>query len=72
MLVKIFVHVERVPEEMRLVSPSLLQALEFCHLEVVIQNVPVVRMRTFLDDDSGTFSRRQSTNVSQSLCGRLA
>jgi hypothetical protein len=51
-------------------APSLLQALEFCTLKVVLQDILIVRMRALLDDDSGTFSRREATDISQSLQSR--
>lgn len=36
MLMQVLVHVEGVPEEVGLMSPTLLQALEFGHFEVVV------------------------------------
>lgn len=67
MLMKMLVHIERVPEKMGLMSPSLLQALEFCHLEVVVQDIPVVGMGALLDDYSGAFSWGQASYISETL-----
>lgn len=67
MIIKRLVHLESLPEHMRLVAPALFQALILCSLKVVHQDWLVVWMRCFIDDDAGSLSRRKTANVRKAL-----
>ena len=60
-------HVETIPQQMRLVAPSSTHALKLGLLEVVLQNSFVVGMRTLLDDDLGSLLGTQSSNIRETL-----
>jgi len=61
------VHLERVPQHMRLVAPSLLQAFVLGSVKVVLQDGLVIGMGAFLDDEARTFAGRETPDVGQSL-----
>jgi len=67
LLVQIFMHIKGIPQQMRLMSPSLPQALELSLLVVVQQDRLIVRMCTLVNNDSGSLFRTQTTNISQTL-----
>lgn len=56
-LVQVLVHIIGVPQQMRLVSPSLPQALELGLVEVVLENGLVIRVSALVNDDPGTLAR---------------
>ncbi len=64
-------HLEGLEEEVWLVAHALLQALEFGAVEVILQDGGVVGVRTLLDDDAGTLTRRETTDISQALIRML-
>jgi hypothetical protein len=61
------VHIEGLEEQVRFVTHALLQALEFSTVKVILQNGLVVGMRALVDDDTGTFTGRETTDVRQTL-----
>lgn len=67
MLIQMLVHVEAVPEQMRLVTPAPPQALELSLVEVVLEDRHVVWMRALFDDDACALTGRQATNISETL-----
>jgi len=60
-------HIKRIPQQMRLMSPSLPQTLKFGLLIVIQQNRLVVRMSTLVNDDSGSLLGTQTTDVGETL-----
>ena len=69
MLIQMLVHVEAVPQQMRLVAPALSQALKLCLVEVVFENWYVVGVGALLDDDAGTLLGREATDIGETLLG---
>jgi hypothetical protein len=69
MLVEVLVHVEGVPQKVRLVAPTLAQALEFGAVEVVGQDGLVVGVGALLDDFAGTLTRRHAGDVGEADFG---
>lgn len=67
MLIKMLVHIERVPQEVRLVAPALAQALELSLLEVVLKDGLVVGVSTLVDDDTGALTGAQAAHVGETL-----
>jgi hypothetical protein len=61
------VHLEGLEEKMRLMTHALLQTLKFCPVEVVLQDGGVVGVRALLDNNTGTFARGETADISQSL-----
>lgn len=57
LFVQVLVHVEAVPQQMRLMSPALSQALKFSLVEVILQDRHVIGMRAFVDDNAGALAR---------------
>jgi len=68
-LVKVLVHVERIPQKVRLVAPALAQALELGAVEVVGQDGLVVGVCTLLDDLTGTLTRRHASDIGEADFG---
>ena len=66
-VVELFVHLECVPQHVRLMTPSLLQTFVFGSVEVVLQDGLVVGMSALLDDDAGTLTWRETTDIGQAL-----
>jgi len=62
-------HIERIPKQMRLMAPPLPQALKLRLVEVVLQDGPILGMRTLSDDDPGALARRQAPHVRKALLG---
>lgn len=60
-------HIKRIPQQMRLMSPSLPQTLKLGLLIVVQQNRLIVGMSTFVDDDSRSLLGTQTTHVGETL-----
>lgn len=54
-------------QNMWLVACAALQTLKECSIIVLLQRILVVRMGTLLDDEGGTFARRESTEISEAL-----
>jgi hypothetical protein len=69
MLVQVLVHVESVPQQVRLVAPALAQALKLGAVEVVGQDGLVVRVRALLDDLAGALARRHAGDVGEADFG---
>ena len=63
------VHIEAVPQQVRLVTPSLFQALKFRLVKVIFQDRLIIGVRTLLDDDTGALTRRESAYISEALFG---
>jgi hypothetical protein len=61
------VHVERLEQHVRLVAHALLQTLELSPIKIISQDRSVIGVRAVLDDNTGTLTRRQSTNISKTL-----
>jgi hypothetical protein len=68
-LVKVLVHVEGVPQKVRLVAPALAQALELSAVQVVGQNGLVVGMGALLDDFAGTLAGRHAGDIGEADFG---
>ena len=66
-VIQLLVHLERLPQQMRLMAPALLQAFIFRPVEVIGEYWPVVWMGAFIDDDAGALTRREATDVSETL-----
>lgn len=62
-------HIEAIPQQMRLVSHALLQTLELGLLEVVLQDGAVLRVRAFIDDDPRALAGAQSPHVGETDLG---
>lgn len=62
-VVELLVHLERVPQHVRLVAPSLLQAFVLGSVKVVLQDWLVVGMGALLDDEASTFAGREASDV---------
>ena len=60
-------HSKRLPQQVRLVAPPALQAVVLGAVEVVLQDRPVLWMRSLLDDFSRTLLGRQTADVSEAL-----
>lgn len=69
MLVEVLVHVESVPQKVRLVAPALAQALELGAVEVVGQDGLVVGVGTLLDNLAGTLAGRHSGDIGETDFG---
>ena len=69
LLIQMLMHIERIPQQMRLMAPPLPQALKLRLVEVVLQDGPILRMRTLSDDDPGALARRQAPHVRKALLG---
>lgn len=68
-LVEVLVHVEGVPQKVRLVAPALAQALEFGAVEVVGQDGVVVGVGAFLDDLAGALAGGHAGDVGEADFG---
>jgi len=66
-VVELLVHLECVPQHMRLVAPPLLQAFVLGSVKVVLQDRLVVGMGALLDDEASTFTGRETSDVGQAL-----
>lgn len=66
-LIQRLVHVKRIPQQMRLVSPSPSHTLKLCLREVILQNWLVFRMRALLNNHPRSLLRTQSSYVSKTL-----
>ncbi len=62
-IVELLVHLERVPQHMRLVTPPLLQTFVFGAVKVVLQNRLVVGMSALFDDEASSFPGREASDV---------
>lgn len=60
-------HVESLEQQMWLVAHAFPQALKLGLIKVVLENRPVVRVSTLLDDLASPFPRRHASNICQSL-----
>ena len=69
MLVQVLVHIIRIPQQMRLVTPALPQTLEFRLVEVVLQNGLVVRVSALVNDDPSALAGRHATHIGETLLG---
>ena len=67
MFVQMPVHIEAVPQQVRLMAPSLPQTLKLRLVEVVLQNRNVVGVRALLDNNPGTLPGRQPAHISKAL-----
>ena len=56
-LIELFMHLERLPQQMRFMAPPFFQTFVFGPLEIVEQDGLVIWMRTFVDHDTCTLSR---------------
>ena len=63
------VHVEAVPQQVRLVAPALPQTLKLSLVEVVFEDRNVVGVSALLDDDAGTLLGGQTANIGKTLLG---
>ncbi len=66
-VVELLVHLESLPQKMRLVTPTFLQTLIFSSLKIVHQNGLIVRVRSFVNNHPSSLSRRETTNVGKTL-----
>lgn len=62
-------HVERVPQQVRLVTPALAQALELRAVQVVRQDRLVVGVRALLDDLARALAGRHAGDVREADFG---
>ena len=69
LLIQMHMHIERIPQQMRLMAPPLPQALKLRLVEVVPQDGPILGMRTLSDDDPGALARRQAPHIRKALLG---
>ena len=69
MLVEVLVHVERVPQQVRLVAPALAQALELGAVQVVGQDRLVVGVGALLDDLARALARGHAGHVGEADFG---
>ena len=67
MLIQMLVHIKAIPQQMRLMAPSLAHTLKLGLVKVIFQDRHVVRMRAFLDDDARPLFGRQTAHVCESL-----
>jgi hypothetical protein len=67
MVIQMLVHVEAIPQQMRLMSPALPKTLKLRLIEVVLQNRHVIRMRALLDDNARSFPRAETSHVGEAL-----
>ena len=68
-LVEVLVHVECVPQKVRLVAPALAQTLKLRAVEVVGQDGLVVGVGALLDDLAGALARRHAGDVGEADFG---
>lgn len=52
---------------MRLVAHALLQTLELRAVEIVCQDGIVIRVRAFLDNDTGALAGRETSDIGETL-----
>ena len=69
LLGQVLVHLEGLEEQVRLMTHALLEQIEFRPVEVIRQDGLVVGVRALLDDDTGPLTRRETTDVGESLLG---
>lgn len=62
-------HLESLEEQVRLMAHTLLDALKLRAVEVIREDGLVVRVRAVLDDDAGALTRRETTDVRETLLG---
>ena len=60
-------HLESLPQQLQLTAPFLLHALVLGPFEVIRRNGLVVSMGDFFNDDAGSVSRRETTNICSTL-----
>lgn len=60
-------HLEGLEEEVRLVAHALLDALVLGAVVVVLEDGLVVGVRALLDDDAGTLTGRETTDIGETL-----
>jgi hypothetical protein len=69
MIIQMLVHIKAVPQQMRLMSPTLAQTFKLGLVEVVFQDRHVIRVRALLDDDARALTRRQAAHIGEALLG---
>ena len=66
-LVQVLVHIKSIPEQMRLMSPALLEAFILCTVNIFRQDWLVVWMCALLDDLARALLRRHPSHVCKTL-----
>jgi hypothetical protein len=66
-LLQVPVHIERLEQQMRLVSHSLSQALKLGLVEVILEDRSVIWVCALVDDHARSFSWRQASHIGQTL-----
>jgi hypothetical protein len=61
------VHIERLEQQMRLVSHPLSQALKLGLVEVILEDRSVIWVCALVDDHARSFSWRQTSHIGQTL-----
>ena len=69
MVIQMPVHIEAVPQQMRLMAPALAETLELGAVEVVGQDGLVVGVGTLLDNLAGTLAGRHSGDIGETDFG---
>lgn len=60
-------HLESLEEHVRLMAHTLAQALELRTIQVISENGVVIRVRALLNNNTGTLTRRQTTDIGKTL-----
>ena len=60
-------HIKRIKQQMRLMSPPLPQTLKLRLIQIILQNRPILRMRRLLHNDPGPLARTQPPHIRQPL-----
>jgi ferredoxin len=69
MIIQMLVHIKAIPQQMRLMSPPLPQALKLGFIKVILQNRHIVRVRALLNNYTSTLAGTQAPHVGESLLG---
>ena len=67
MLIQMPMHIKAIPQQMRLMSPPLPEALKLRLIEVILQNRHVVWVRALLDNHTRSFAWAQTAHVGEAL-----
>jgi hypothetical protein len=67
MIIQMLVHIKAIPQQMRLMSPPLPQTLKLGFIKIILQDRHILRVRTFLNDDSCALARREAAHVREPL-----
>lgn len=62
-------HLERLEQQMRLMTHSLPQTLKLSPIQIIGQNRLIIWMSALLDNNARTLTRRQPTHICQTLLG---